>query len=424
MTATLEKIQNVSTLSKPQTKHVWRSRALAAFAAFFAANAAVGAILGPADTALDSRSLSETNYTSPMYGTWTWWMARGFVKLSEAKHPDIAILGSSQVNSPSWAADAHLMHKSLDCLDHREVFALEQPLANAGRMPIVVNCAVQGGMISDYYMIEKTLFQKAAQTPELVILCVSPRDFIDNKLPAASSTEPFRFFSRFVDSGRLSALAYPDLRERAFAVLEFAVNRLPLKRLTDHCVSDLTSTVVALTGDCGSKSVDGDDLVRAADKQPLRAQNKLAQAISNGQLQVKLGEWVVPPDMEHVFVDNTAEYQKRYAVAKPVSYSIQLSFFKEVLADLRSRGCNVLVVQMPTLPINQVLLPQKFWQEFKQTLAGECAANKAAVLDLTTDASFERSDYLDTVHLNDRGGIKFFQKIAEAIKQSHSSDSQ
>jgi hypothetical protein len=405
MTATLERIQNPP---KVQTKSALQSRVLVALVAFVAANSFTAVVLGPPDTALDTRSLSETNYTSPMYGTWTWWMARGFVKISASKHPDVAIMGSSQVNSPSWAADAHLLRKPLDCLDHREVYALEQGLSRVGKTPTVVNCAVQGGMISDYYMIEKSLFQKAAQTPKLVIVCVSPRDFIDNKLPAASSTEPFRFFSRFVDSGRLSVLAYPDWRERYFAFLDSTINRLPLKRLNDLWCARLNRAVASLTSCGDSKNV--------ASIKPAKTSNMLAQAISNGQLQVKLGEWVVPPDMEHVFVDNTAEYQKRYAVAKPVSYAIQFSFFKEMLADLHNRGCDVMVVQMPTLPMNQVLLSETFWQEFKQTLASMCAENKAYMLDLTQDKDFQKSDYLDTVHLNDHGGIKLFEKLSKAVR--------
>ncbi|MDR3612715.1 MAG: hypothetical protein P4L53_04060 [Candidatus Obscuribacterales bacterium] len=415
MTATLEKIQK---LPKVQTKSPLQSRALAALVAFVAANSLAAAVLGPADSALDSHSLSETNYTSPMYGTWTWWMARGFVKISASKHPDIAVMGSSQVNSPSWAADAHLLRKSIDCLDHREIYALEQGLSNEGKMPTVVNCAVQGGMISDYYMIEKSLFQKAAQTPKLVIVCVSPRDFIDNKLPAASSTEPFRFFSRFVDSGRLSALAYPDWRERCFAFLDNTINQLPLKRLNDVWTARLTRAMTSLTSCGDGKANGGMTLQKEPDAfaKPAQTSNMLAQAISNGQLQVKLGEWVVPPNMEHVFVDNTAEYQRRYAVAKPVSYAIQLSFFKEMLTDLRNRGCDVIVVQMPTLPMNQVLLPETFWQDFKQTLANLCVENKASMLDLTQDKDFQKSDYLDTVHLNDHGGIKLFEKLSRAVR--------
>jgi len=416
MTATLEKIQK---LPRVQTKSILRSRALAAFVAFVASNSLAAAILGPADTALDSRSLSETNYTSPMYGTWTWWMARGFVKISALKHPDIAIMGSSQVNSPSWAADAHLLRTPVDCLDHREIYALEQGLSRAGKTPVVVNCAVQGGMISDYYMIEKSLFQRAAHTPQLVVVCVSPRDFIDNKLPAASSTEPFRFFSRFVDSGRLSVLAYPDWRERCFAFMDSTINRLPLKRLNDLWSASLTQAVISITSCGDSKSNDGMEVQQptGAPSNPTQTGNKLAQAISNGQLQVKLGEWIVPPDMKHVFVDNTAEYQKRYAVAKPVSYQIQLSFFKEMLTDLRNRGCNVMVVQMPTLPINQVLLPQTFWQDYRQTLTSLCFENKASMVDLTQDRDFQKSDYLDTVHLNDQGGIKLFEKLSRAVRQ-------
>ncbi len=313
---------------------------------------------------------------------------------------DVVLLGSSQVNSPSWAADARFTKKPVDCLDHREVITLEHFLqTKAGKQgqPKVFNCAMQGGVISDYFMIERVLFQDERK-PKVVVLCVSPRDFIDNKLAEPSATEPWRFFSRFINnSSKLTALAYPSLPDRLFVGLNSAVSAIPLRRL-----SDLISNACCELAE-GKKA-----------STPKHGQ-ELAQAIANGHQQVKLGDWVVPADMKTVFVDNSAEYEKRYADPKPKSYGVQISFFRELLRDLNEKGCAVLVVEMPTLPCNRSLLPDSFWAEYRHTLAEICQQSKTTWVDLSTSPDFQKSDYLDTVHLNDRGGIKLFAKLASII---------
>jgi hypothetical protein len=382
---------------QPRVASERQTKLLAGLALFGALNFATLDWLGPTNAPLNRSSFAESNYLSPMYGTWTWWMARCFVR--EEAAPDVVLLGSSQVNSPSWAADACLTKKPVDCLDHREVFALEQSIKSSlalTQSPKVMNCAVQGGMASDYYMIERTLFQEGHK-PKVVVVCVSPRDFIDNKLSAASSTEPFRFFSRFMDAGKLAQLAYTDPVARFFAALDNATSRVPLRRLNELIANRFAS------------------LQEAEKKNSPKRGEELAQAISNGHQQVKLGEWVVPADMKSVFVDNTAEYQKRYGNPKPASYQIQMTFFRELMRDLNGQGYSVLVVEMPTLPGNQSLLPQAFWQEFRGSLQSICQDTGTQLADLSKDPDFEKQDYLDTVHLNGRGGLKFFNKLGAII---------
>ncbi len=374
-----------------------QTKLFAGLALFGALNLGAFAWLGPSNLPLNRSSFAESNYMSPMYGTWTWWMARSFLR--EDRAPDLVLLGSSQVNSPSWAADACLTQKPVDCLDHREVLALEHALQHSlslPRPPKVMNCAVQGGMASDYYMIERTLFQ-AGHKPKVVVLCLSPRDFIDNKLTAASATEPFRFFSRFMDAGKLAQLAYTDPSARFFAALDSATSRLPLRRLNELIANRFAN------------------FQEAQKKTAPKKGEELAQAISNGHQQVKLGEWVVPADMKSVYVDNTEEYRQRYANPKPTTYQTQMVFFRELMQDLNARGCTVHVVEMPTSAGNRALLPQSFWQDFRSSMQAVCQETGSAWTDLSADADFQKADYLDTVHLNGRGGLKFFDKLAVTV---------
>jgi hypothetical protein len=369
-----------------------------ALVAFVLVNFLVLWALGPPPVTLNARAFDARNYQDPMYGTWTWWMARAFVNTS--KNPDVVLLGSSQMNSPAWAADATLLKRGVDCLLHRDVLTMSGNLAGmAGvrKSVNVFNCALQGGVASDYYMIARALFQ-GDKIPRLVVIGVSPRDFIDNKLPAASSTEAFRFFSRFADSNQVASIAYTDPRDRLFAWLDWQVRSTPLRRISEIIESYATAHAASVPAPSSGRSA-----------------NELMAALYNTHQQVKIGQWVVPPNMEPIFVDNSKEYGSRYQNTHPESLPIQLAFFDEVLKSLNKLGCAVLVVGMPTVESNRQLLPAEFWTEYKTIVSSKCRSFGARWIDLSDSPEFVQADFVDTVHMNDRGGKKFFEKLAGII---------
>lgn len=326
-------------------------------------------------------------------------MARQFVL--EAKAPDIVLLGSSQVNSPAWAADATLLQHSVDCLLHRKVVSLSKFLARRKGLPgnlLVANCAVQGGVASDYYMIAHALLLGESK-PTAAVVAISPRDFIDNKLPSASATEAFHFFSPFVEINKLSEIAYSDPLARLLAGVEWSLEALPLRRIgtmIDERFSNATET--RLRG--GPRNESG---------------NELLSAIYNSHKQVKVGEWVVSPNMKPVFVDNTNEYVVRYKDPHPKSLPVQYAFFRELLKNLQESNISTIVVNMPTLPCNHNLLDASFWTAYRRDISRMCAETGSHWVDLSESNDFTRSDYVDTVHLNDKGGLKLFHKLAKVI---------
>jgi len=82
---------------------------------------------------------------------------------------------------------------------------------------------------------------------------------------------------------------------------------------------------------------------------------------------------------------------------------------------MQQEDIKVLVVGMPSLPMNRALLPDSFWQEFRGQLLATTKAHGAEWLDLTDSTAFEKSDFLDTVHLNASGGEKLFALMAANI---------
>ncbi|CAN5636710.1 hypothetical protein BH10CYA1_BH10CYA1_45690 [soil metagenome] len=319
-------------------------------------------------------------------------MAKGF--LDQKMPPDIVLLGSSQMNAAARAGDAKLMNRAVDCVLHREVYSLEAALEKAG-LPRnnVVNCSLDGAMASDYWMTARALLTNDHK-PKIVILGVSPRDFIDNKLVSASSTEPFRFFSRYVDSGKLSQLAYPDPLARATAQLEWTLNSLPTRTLHGSIESFLSSN--QLRGDKPQTQ-------------------EVLGVVRDSQMMVKPGEYMEPAKTEGVWVDNSHEYIGRYKNSSPPCYPIQISFFKEFLGMMRDQNVKVLVLGMPTLAQNRNLLSNQFWTSYRNQISSICRDYNASWLDISASADFNATDFIDTVHVNSKGGAKIFAIMADKL---------
>ncbi len=341
---------------------------------------------------LTREALSQQTQLYPLFGSWTWWMAKGF--LDQASPPDIVLLGSSQMNSAARATDAKLMNRAVDCVLHRQVYGLEKAMDLAG-LPHqnVVNCSLDGAMASDYWMTARALLTDDHR-PKIVILGISPRDFIDNKLVSASATEPFRFFSRYVDSGKLSSLAYPDPIARMGARLEWTVNSLPTRALHGSIENLL-----------GSNQIRGDK----------PQTQEVLGIVRDSQMMVKPGEYMEPAKTEGVWVDNSHEYINRYKNSSPPCYPIQISFFKEFLGMMRDQNVKVLVIGMPTLPQNRNLLDGKFWVAYRSKISSICSDYKASWLDIGTSPDFDASDFIDTVHVNSKGGAKIFAIMAKQL---------
>lgn len=368
------------------------SRFFLALVAFAAVNLIVISAVGQTSIKLTRESLSQQTQLCPLFGSWTWWMAKGF--LDQKMPPDIVLLGSSQMNSAARATDAKETNRAVDCVLHHEVVSMENAL-DREKLPhhTVLNCSLDGAMASDYWMTARALLCDE-RSPKILILGVSPRDFIDNKLVSASSTEPFRFFSRYVDSGKLSQLAYPDPIARLSAQLEWAVNSLPTRALHSS-IDALLSTNALRTDKPQTQEVWG--------------------IVRDSQMMVKAGQFMEPPKTEGFWIDNSHEYVSRYKNSSPACYPIQISFFKEFLSMMRDQNVKVLVVGMPTLAQNRNLLDDKFWSSYRNQMASICRDFDASWLDVSDSQSFDKSDFIDTVHVNSKGGAKLFALMAQKL---------
>ncbi len=85
---------------------------------------------------------------------------------------------------------------------------------------------------------------------------------------------------------------------------------------------------------------------------------------------------------------------------------------------LEKEHIKTIVVGMPSMKRNRALLPEVFWDEFRDFLASASQHHGAYFVDLFDDPRFvETSHFLDTVHLNRWGGGELIDIIAAELSK-------
>jgi hypothetical protein len=348
---------------------------------------------------LDRAAVDPKNVDHPVQKqakSWSYWVAKGYIEQNRA--PDVVLFGSSQMGSAIACADAQLRESLVDTVTHKELWSLESELTKqlSGRPVRVFNASIPGCMISDVDLMSKVLFRDSGMKPKVVVLGIAPRDFLDNTLTSPSGTEPWHFFSQFVPTYEWPAQAFPDF----FANLDWQVNQ--------HTMRELAPLAQALLG---TTHVDEQQALEGK-----KSDTPLAAVL--GTLgEVKAGQWIVPANIPPMWKDNSAEYKNRFRDSRHPIYKTERQFFKAFLARMKKEEIQVIVVGMPSLPVNRALLPDRFWARFHNDMATACGENTAVYLPLYSDPEFEIADYLDTVHLDATGGLKLFARIASVMAQ-------
>ncbi|MBX9667913.1 MAG: hypothetical protein K2X93_09860 [Candidatus Obscuribacterales bacterium] len=407
--------------TKTRTSTILTSSAIVAVVLFVLLNVFLLGHLPEDKTVLTKEAIQNSANERKQEGDWVWWITRNY--LVEEKNPDLVFMGSSQMGSALFACEASYLNEAIDTVVHRESrFAAHELKDRLGTEPTTFNLSIGGAMASDQFMLAKSLFNKAHK-PQLVVIGVNPRDFIDNSMPSASASDPFHYLSPYVELGDLNQCAFPD----AIGWMDWQLNHyVATKALGEKIRTALPKAVLSWLGESEAKTASlhtvsdkGEVLAQEGkttndNEQPLTKDN-LLKAIYGSTGNIRPGLWKVIACTWGAFQDNTEEYRSRYRDSSPPIYSGQKRFFEQLLAYLKAEDVSVLVVGMPSLWPNRALLPDKFWAGFREYLATSTTKYGAAFIDLSDDARFDSKDYLDTVHLNSTGGTRLVKIVAEKI---------
>lgn len=323
------------------------------------------------------------------------------------------VCGSSQIGGLQ-AADANLTGKTVDFVENHHCPTIERGLASrlGAEAPYVFLSALPGSMISDHFAIARALYREKG-APPLVVLTISPRDFIDNSLPCAGSTEPYRYFSRFSDLSAFTNLAF----NKPWSRLEyFTSSEIPARRLESMVTTAWQNTIDKLLPPTAIQRPGSGVSTTASEldaRQQIQKQLKFVMGGYEGN--IRPGQAVLTPNLPQIFVDNSRDYRRRYKNTHPDTYDVQMRYMQEFLSYLKQENCRVLVLGMPLTASNREILDGKFWQRYLQDIEKTCRTTDSRFLNLIADPRFNTQDFCDTVHLNAAGGQKLAEIVAESI---------
>lgn len=101
------------------------------------------------------------------------------------------------------------------------------------------------------------------------------------------------------------------------------------------------------------------------------------------------------------------------------SFDHQMRFFDRLLNDLKERGVQTVVIEMPVTREYQERLNADSAQRFHSTIAAHCIQYQAKCIDLSDARSFNHDDFLDQIHMSLAGGDKLAKTIAAKLQQQH-----
>ena len=94
---------------------------------------------------------------------------------------------------------------------------------------------------------------------------------------------------------------------------------------------------------------------------------------------------------------------------------MQKDAYDRLLALAASENIPVVVVSMPLTDANLALLDQPLLESYRHDVREIAQKHHAAFYNLQKSSRFEFSDFEDSAHLNEFGGKKFFDFLAQEV---------
>lgn len=338
----------------------------------------------------------------PAAHTWVWWAAQEF--LDQKKPQDVVLLGSSLVMHPVSRLDADYLNKDLDYVHHHTSQYLADGLSqNLKNEPLACfNFALPGGMVSDDYIVYRSLFT-GERKPKVIVLGLSLRDFIDNGVHCAAATPAFRYLNRFCNVDDIVDISMPQLFQR-FDYWQGKTIYLWGKKL------DLQVLLAENT-----KRTLGPTAAKVFYPSALNSLDLTRNLPSNARAEVEEGMFIVKSHQPYSFEDNSDEYRKRYRQGNESLFAIQTKFLEKLLDLAKKDEVKVILVNMPLTKANRALMPANYYERYVQLLQNCSQKWHIGFVDLNAQNKFNVKDFYDTSHMNGDGGKKLVDALIESI---------
>ena len=317
-------------------------------------------------------------------------------------NPNVLVFGSSLMSAASVFADGDLNGRRWPSAPRPRVIffynytkceALQSDLARNGwsDKTSFANMSYPGMMISEQFKMFQSIVN-SGKTPKLAILSVAPRDFYSNDVSMDVTQRP-------VYSLLSGAWSLAELRKKESV-------GVVLRRLGEDAKDEIRTYREMWT----DQILFVDSVIKDAVEAPACTMRRWM----NGELVPRLLDVFDAEEIGNELRD--LEYYKyRYQPANEKMFAQELGYLHQFMQLARAHNVRVAVVDMPITTQNKALIPAVMQSRYKLALEQACAQNGAELIR-PESSNYSVADFIDSVHMNARGGKKLFESLGSSIK--------
>jgi len=320
-------------------------------------------------------------------------------------NPQILMLGSSLILFPSTRTDEEMDSKphrydswyirhrvSADTVPRYFTKQLEGTLHTQLQ---ICNLGVQGSIVSDQMLILRKALEWGKK-PKVVILELAPRSFLDNMHKQIRNTPVFQVLGDFATA--------PPLWKEGRLNKEALVTMPGLISYFYRVKADYRSLIC--------------NIVASALNRPMNnweAENNIRRrkpiSLVNPEMEWQASEKPLGPKYSDLSM-----YDTIYNPPDPVFFEAEKVDCLNLLAQAKSAGVNVIVVDMPISSRNRLLLDKQYQVKYRQFIKYLEENQLVSVVHLSDSPEISDDDFEDSAHLNASGGKKLFAALVRAIQ--------
>ncbi len=331
--------------------------------------------------------------------------------ISSRDNPDVLFMGSSVCLYPAIRADDRLdrvrarwdfWYERNVIYSYSKVKYLAHSLSQAFNHPITaINTGIAGGMMSDQYLILKK-YLASGKKPKLILLCVAPRDFLDNERTEIGKTPTHTVLGDWMS---ISELVEKSAKWQS--IVDVA-----LRRAFDYYAQreDYRHFFVGLTAQKLNHPVDLFSALQKPDAQSTDTNLSKQRAAFLDPKNIPVYE--KPPNK----LNQLKEYGQMYLPFNDAQLATQTDYFHKLLNLARKNDIGVVVINTP-LPLENInLLPAAAQRKYHDALEKTCRKVDIPLLEPGLNQRYDTyKDFQDAAHMNAAGGVKFFDAVDDFV---------
>lgn len=242
------------------------------------------------------------------------------------------------------------------------------------------NLSIVSCMSSDMYIILSRSIS-AGKRPGAVILCIAPRDFMDNFVQPIGRTPAFELLQ---DWKSVNEILSPELgaNEKRDLVISAIWYFYRVKVDYRTVLTEFVANIL----------------------------NRPSSLYYASRVGSNMQPMALPSEQPTTVEGFNRLYEPRYRPPNQKRFEGEMEFFQKLLALCRKEKINCVVINMPVSKSHQALVDPALNSDYLTSTKAACRKLGAEYLDFN-DSEFHSQDFSDGLHLNAEGAEKFQKRL-------------